>query len=176
MGWGAILGAGLQIGAGALTKHYAATAARKAFRRAREFRQTAYQDTVLDLRKAGLNPILAFGKGPTTSGMPHQARVPDIAQGLTSSALAAGKMRSELKILQAQAELVRQQSLKTEAERRNILSDPKKKLFRTLFDPETREKAMKSLKLTVDGVDTVGEKVRRLMSEQWRAVAERFGK
>ena len=37
----------------------------------REMRQTAYQDTTKDLVAAGLNPMLAYSNGPTTSAAPN---------------------------------------------------------------------------------------------------------
>ncbi len=178
MAWGAIAGAGLNITGGLLTKHYAATAARKAFRRFRESRRTAYQDTVFDLEQAGLNKILAFGQGPTNVAMPPQARVPDLAQGLTSSALAAAKLRAELKLLRAQSGLVDEQGKKTEAERRNILTDPKKAFFRNILEgaPSTAE-VRKKLELLVEDlpVERYGKKLREYLSERWRSVGKRFG-
>ncbi|WGL31191.1 DNA pilot protein [Dipodfec virus UOA04_Rod_765] len=38
------------------------------YERDREFRQTAYQDTMKDLKEAGLNPILAYAQGPSAGG------------------------------------------------------------------------------------------------------------
>ncbi len=174
MAWGALLGAGLQAGGSALTAHLGRRAADRAMMGARTLRRSAYQDTVFDLRKAGLNPILAFGRGPNPTGFPPMARVPEFGQGLASTALSAAKIKSELKILERQEELIKQQGLKVEAERRNILSDPKKALFRTLLDPETRARALKKLQLTVDGVDTFGKKFQNVISEQWRSAAERW--
>lgn len=42
-------------------KIYAAEEAVKAYNREREYRQTSYQDTVADLKAAGLSPLLAYG-------------------------------------------------------------------------------------------------------------------
>jgi len=42
----------------------------------KNMRRTAYQDTMEDMRKAGLNPILAYRQGPTTSGQATQAMTP----------------------------------------------------------------------------------------------------
>lgn len=47
--------------------------AKKAYARQRELRQSAYQDTVKDLKAAGLNPLLAVQQGATSASSAPQA-------------------------------------------------------------------------------------------------------
>lgn len=62
---------------------------------------TAHQREVRDLRAAGLNPILSANKGASSPGG-AQANIRNIAEGATSSALAASRNKKELALLDAQ--------------------------------------------------------------------------
>ncbi len=108
---GAILGAGaLSIAGSGISAAIKSKAAKTAFKRARKFRQTAYQDTVRDLRLAGLNPILAFGRGPTAGTTFAPAQVPEFGQGLSTTALSAMKVRSEISVMRALADKARSEA------------------------------------------------------------------
>ncbi len=112
MAGGAIAGGVLSLVGAGVSAAISAKAAKTAFKRARKFRRSAYQDTVFDLRAAGLNPILAFGRGPTAGTTFAPARVPDFAQGVSASAVGLSKLRAELDLLSATADRQRAEAAK----------------------------------------------------------------
>lgn len=74
---------------------------------------TAHQREVVDLRKAGLNPILSASKGPgasTPSGATATIESP------THSAVSANKNKAEMLLLARQSQLVQSQTHKTDTE------------------------------------------------------------
>lgn len=89
----------------------------QAYEQQRQLRQNAYQDTVGDLKSAGLNPMLAFGNGATAaSSAPPPAPVRNVMENAANSALAAGQTER----LQAETELLNAQKAKIESEIPNI--------------------------------------------------------
>lgn len=85
----AIAGAGGGIIGSAISGGMAKKEAKRHRKWTEYMRSTAYQATMKDMRRAGLNPILAYGKGPTSSGPGGMARYPDLGASL-SSGLRAG--------------------------------------------------------------------------------------
>lgn len=76
---------------------------------ARSAYQSRYQDTVADMRKAGLNPALAYGQNP--GGGAQTANFGDIGSNAASAAQAsaqAAKTKAETDLLNAQAAELRQ--------------------------------------------------------------------
>ena len=67
---------------------------------------TSYQRSMEDMRKAGLNPILAFNKGGAStpggdSGQGAQAQVKNVMEGVTASAKEGLLMRAQLENVKA---------------------------------------------------------------------------
>lgn len=87
-------------------------------------RQTAYQDTMMDMKKAGLNPILAYQKGSTPGTMgptpaPVSAPVHDVGVGAgVNSAIAIRRQNQELENMKSTQALTDAQKEKTIAEKR----------------------------------------------------------
>lgn len=83
-------------------------------------RATAYQVATRDMKKAGLNPILAYGSGggaPTTSA--PMAQTPNVSQGI-NNALALRKQAAEIAAIQAAANVSNEQARKLAAEKRIV--------------------------------------------------------
>lgn len=74
----------------------------KARQHQRAMRATAYQDTVADLRAAGLNPALAYGRGATSAPSGPMATQDDILGGAVSSGIQAAMVKKQMKLLDAQ--------------------------------------------------------------------------
>lgn len=72
------------------------------YRLSRQSRRHAYQDTVHDMRKAGINPIFAINKGANTTG---SFGAGGGGGGSTAAAMVADKRaRAEIKLLNEQTE------------------------------------------------------------------------
>ena len=74
------------------------SSAKKAYKRQRKLRRSAYQDTMGDMAKAGLNPILAYKQGATNAATVNMAPVPDFGEALargTQAGVATAKEKRE---------------------------------------------------------------------------------
>lgn len=88
--------------------------AREESERNRQFqermRNTAWQASVEDMRAAGLNPALAYSKGPAASPGGSMASQIDSVTPAVSSAMQAKRMVEDLRLIKAQREKVEAES------------------------------------------------------------------
>ena len=89
----------------------------QAYQQSRQFRRSSYQDTVKSLRKANLNPALAYGNGAVSTGFQSAgtAQSEDYS-GAVSSALDALRLRKENKLTDAQTHNIDTQTYKNQME------------------------------------------------------------
>lgn len=95
---------------------------RKEAERNRQFQKASYgrryQETVLDMTKAGINPILAAGAGLGGGSSPSGSTGPqsDIVTPAISSAISGRRANQELKNMKATARNIEAQTKKTKAD------------------------------------------------------------
>lgn len=117
-GWAAAIGGGLQL-AGGLYQNRQSEQSAKVNRQFQErMVRNAYQYAMEDMKKAGLNPMLAFSQGgskPVSGAMPNYENV---ASGVTNSAVAAAtaietvkNMREQNRNIAADTELKDEQAM-----------------------------------------------------------------
>lgn len=131
MGWlgdaagaitGGLIGGGAAAGAQALQYKYLKREAKKNRKFQERMSSTAYQRGMKDMRKAGLNPILAYRQGGASSPHGSVAGVPDFTQSVAAgregvtTAIQSKRVANELKLLENQVELTSAQTAKTQAE------------------------------------------------------------
>ena len=73
-------------------------------------RNTAYQATMKDMKAAGLNPILAYQKGPTSSPTGAFAAATDIVSPAVSSAQANRRLTPEIQNMLETNNLIKEQT------------------------------------------------------------------
>lgn len=122
---GGIIGAAGGMSSGAAQGLAGILATKSARNWEEKMRATAYQTTVKDLRKAGLNPALAFSQGPTSSHSVAPTQIPDIggmamegAQMGISSAKQVSSMKDELATIKATRE-----AAETDAETKRLVQE-----------------------------------------------------
>jgi len=131
-----LVGIGAGFGASELSKKAAKRAASRQRKFVRKMAETAYQRTMADMRAAGLNPILAYQRGPTPTGAVSVAHTPDYARAIaeggatgaavTQASSAKAQRRAQVQLMAGQIEVARTQSqlnraLTTEPDYRNAL-------------------------------------------------------
>lgn len=77
---------------------------------------TAYQRSMADMRRAGLNPMLAYMQGGASSPGGAQANVQDILSPAVSSAVSGLRLKNEIRMNRAQVKLVGAQTFKVRNE------------------------------------------------------------
>lgn len=71
---------------------------------------TSWQRGVADMNAAGLNPALAYGKGGASSPGGSMAQQEDVISGAVSSAMAAKRLRQELRNMKEQENAIYNES------------------------------------------------------------------
>ncbi len=99
---------------------------------------TAYQRTMADMKKAGLNPMLAYQQGGGSVPGGAQARMEDIVEPAASSAKGAVRLKAELanmaeqrKLMDNQAALAANQSVREAAQTQLIMRDQQQREMQT---------------------------------------------
>ena len=108
--WGAAIGAGVGM-LGNMMSNKANSGEAKKNRKFQEYMSnTAYQRSTADMKKAGLNPMLAYGQGGASTPAGAQAQLKSATEGVTASATDALRTAKELEMQEAQIDLLKAQA------------------------------------------------------------------
>ena len=82
-------------------------------------RNTQWQAAVADMKAAGINPAVAYSKGPAAAPSGSQAQQRDVATNAVSSAMQAKRLQADLDLIKSQTHAAAMQAQKTGAEAYN---------------------------------------------------------
>lgn len=119
--WAAAVPAAIAGAAGILGGSQANRAQRAEARRNRRFqermRNTAWQAAVADMTAAGINPAVAYSKGPAAAPSGNMAAQGNFLGSSVSNAMQAARVNKELRLLDRQIEQVSAAAQKTQEEK-----------------------------------------------------------
>ncbi len=93
MVWGAIIGAVASVAGGVMGNRASAGQASQNRDFQLEMSSTAYQRAMVDMRRAGLNPMLAYSQGPASSPSGSTAQQGDLGGASAASAISQAQIR-----------------------------------------------------------------------------------
>lgn len=106
MGWGAAIGGALSAAGGLASSAMGARAVKMNYKR-------RYQWQIEDMKKAGLNPMLAISHG---APVPQKSDYPNIGEAAVKGAAAGSAARQQYKAVESQVELNKANTAKAAAE------------------------------------------------------------
>lgn len=105
----ALIAGAASLAGGVLGNRAAAGQARKNRKFQERMRNTQWQAAVSDMRDAGINPALAYSKGPAASPGGSMASQNDVVSPAVSSAMQARRLQADLNVVNAQAQKLQQE-------------------------------------------------------------------
>lgn len=143
---GAVIGSVTSAATGAISgakqRKFAKKEARKARQWQREMSSTAYQRATADLRKAGLNPLLAYTQGGASTPSGAKADTPSKygLEGVANAAVQGYTAHAQLKSMQEQAKTMYSQRRLNEANELKMYSARGLDIMNTKIAREQRDR------------------------------------
>lgn len=141
--WPALIGAASAIATNAMSRHGADS--QMEFQAGQS--KTAYQRAVVDMQRAGLNPMLAYSQGGASTPVGAMPNVRDPVEAGMSSAQSYGAYqmaKQQVEQSQAQTELIKAQTAKTASETYDLAVNTAGQLARINLT-EAQEKQVRAL-------------------------------
>lgn len=162
---GALIGGGLDIVGGLIGGHQSQDRAREQMRFQERMSSTAYQRVTADMRKAGLNPMLAYMQGGAQGAPGASGEVSEnLLQGASSSARELGMRQAEIRSIEQQINESKAREELAKTQKRDIAMEFGSREVMQKMDQEMMEKLEKILGSSevLRGAGPLGEAIKIL--------------